>query len=75
MEQFGEKVWFCKIGEGGVSTFGSRMTQGIYGGHHDRTRAVLCVAPELKLTNKVIADKEGAGPSLPRIVVERTLEA
>ena len=29
------------------------------------------VAPELKLTKKVTADKEGAGPPLPRIVVER----
>ena len=27
------------------------------------------VAPELKLTKKVTADKEGAGPPLPRIVV------
>ena len=29
------------------------------------------VAPELKLTKKVTADKDGAGPPLPRIVVER----
>ena len=28
----------------------------------------------MKLTKKVTADKEGAGPLLPRIVVERTLE-
>ena len=28
------------------------------------------VAPELKLAKKVTADKEGAGPPLPRIVVE-----
>ena len=84
------------------------MTQGIFGGHHDRTGAVLCitkngvvrgkswaretlsdawestnleglcgtpwqkVAPEMKLTKKVTADKEGAGPPLPRMVVERT---
>ena len=33
------------------------------------------VAPELKLTKKVTADKEGAGPPLPRIVVERAPEA
>ena len=26
--QFGEKVWFRKIGEDGVSSFASRMTQG-----------------------------------------------
>ena len=32
------------------------------------------VAPELKLTKKVTADKEGAGPQLPRIVVEREPE-
>ena len=32
------------------------------------------VAPELKLTGKVTADKEGAGPPLPRIVVERAPE-
>ena len=40
---FGEKVWFRKIGEDGVSSFASRMTQGIFVGHHDRTGAVLCV--------------------------------
>ena len=33
------------------------------------------VAPELKLTKKVTADKEGAGPPLPRIVVGRGPEA
>ena len=32
------------------------------------------VSPELKLTKKVTADKEGAGPPLPRIVVERAPE-
>ena len=32
------------------------------------------VAPELRLTKKVTADKERAGPPLPRIVVERVLE-
>ena len=32
------------------------------------------VAPELKLTKKVTADKQGAGPPLPRIVVERNPE-
>ena len=93
-----EKVWFRKIGENGVSSFASRITQGIFVGHHDRTGAVLCttkngvvrceswtrqtlsdawestnweglcgtlwqmVAPELKLTKKITADKEGAGP-------------
>ena len=38
MAQFGEKVWFRKIGEDGVSSFASRM---IFVGHHDRTGAVL----------------------------------
>ena len=32
------------------------------------------VAPELKLTKKVTTDKEGAGPPMPRIVVERAPE-
>ena len=32
------------------------------------------VAPQLKLTKKVTADKEGAGPTLPGIVVERAPE-
>ena len=32
------------------------------------------VAPELKLTKKVTADKDGAGPPSPRIVVERAPE-
>ena len=40
MAQFGEKVWFRKIGEDGVSSFASRMTQGIFVGHQDRTGAV-----------------------------------
>ena len=35
MAQFGEKVWFRKNGEDGVSSFASRMTQGIFVGHHD----------------------------------------
>ena len=38
-----EKVWYRKIGEDGVSSFASRMTQGIFVGHHDRTGAVLCI--------------------------------
>ena len=32
------------------------------------------MAPELELTKNVTADKEKAGPPLPRIVVERALE-
>ena len=42
MAQFGEKVWFRNIGEYGVSSFASRMTQGIFVGRHDRIVAVLC---------------------------------
>ena len=110
MAQFGEKVWFRKIGEDGVSTFATRMTKGIFVGHHDRTGAVLyitkkgvmrgkrwtrqtlsdawgatnwdnlcdtpwqMVALEVRLTKKVTADKEGAEPPLPRIIVERIPE-
>ena len=110
MAQFGQKVWFREVGEDGVSSFASRMTQGIFVGHHDRTGAVLCitkngvvrdkswtrqtlsdawesttweglcgtpwqmVAPKLKLTKKVTADKEGARPALPRILFERMPE-
>ena len=110
MAQFGEKVRCRKIGQDGVSSFASRMTQGIVTDHHDRTGEVLCitkngvvrgnswtrqtlsdawesmnwegwwgipwqmVAPELKLTEKVTRNKEGAGPPLPRIVVERAPE-
>ena len=87
------EVWFCKIGEHGVSSCDSRN----FLCHHDRTGAVLCitkngvvqgkswtrqtlsdawqstnweglcgtpwqmVSPELKLTKKAKADKEGAG--------------
>ena len=32
------------------------------------------VAPELKLTKKVTADKERAGPQFPKIVIERASE-
>ena len=44
MAQFAEKVWFRRFREDGVSSFASRMTQGIFVGHHDRTGAVLCIA-------------------------------
>ena len=40
MAQFGEKVWFRRMGGDGVSSFASRMIQGIFVGHHDRTGAV-----------------------------------
>ena len=104
MAQFGEKVWFRRIGEDGVSCFASRMTQesllvimieqeqfcALRGKSWTRQTLSdawestnlegLCgtpwqmVAPELKLTKKVPADKEGAGPPLPRNVVERAPE-
>ena len=108
MAQFGEKVWLRNIGEDGVSKFASRVTQGIFVGHHDRTRAVLSitkkgvmggkswrrqsdaldatnldslcvtpcqmVAPEVRLTKKVTADKEGAEPPFPRVIVQKVPE-
>ena len=40
MAQFGEKVWFRKIGEAGISSLVKRMIQGIFVGHRDRTGAV-----------------------------------
>ena len=39
MMQCGEKVRFRKIGEEGVSSVASPMTQGIFVGHHDRNRS------------------------------------
>ena len=39
--QFGMNVWFRKVGEDGVSSNGSHITQGNFFGHHDRTGAVL----------------------------------
>ena len=52
MAPFGEKVWFRKIGEDGASSFASRMTEGIFVGHHDRTGAVLCITK-----NEVVGGK------------------
>ena len=37
---------FRKIGEDGVSSFASRMTRGVFVGHHDRTGAVLCITKD-----------------------------
>ena len=109
---FGEKVWFRKIGEDGVSSFASRMTRGIFVGHlieqerfcvYDQERSYARQKLDVqtlndasgryesgrlvwhsvanggsriveKLTKKVTADKEGAGLSLPWIVVERAPE-
>ena len=44
MAQFEDDAWFRKIGEDGVRSLSSRMTQGIFVGHHDRTGAVLCIS-------------------------------
>ena len=41
MAQSGEIEWFRKIGEDGVSSFASRMTQRIFVRHLDRRGAVL----------------------------------
>ena len=54
MAQFGEKVWFRKIGQDGVSSFASRMSQGIFVGRHDRTGAVFCISK-----NGVVRGKSG----------------
>ena len=47
MEKANGAIWrkfgFEKIGEDGVISFASHMTQGIFVGHHDRTGAVLCI--------------------------------
>ena len=43
MAQFGEKIWFHKIGEEGINSFVKRIIQGIFVGHHDRTRAILYI--------------------------------
>ena len=40
MARFGEKIWFHKIGEEGIKSFVKRIIQGIFVGHHDRTRAI-----------------------------------
>ena len=37
------KNWFHKIGEEGISSFVKRIIQGIFVGHHDRTRAILYI--------------------------------
>ena len=44
MAQFGEKVWFRKIGEDGVSSFASRMTQGIM-----TEQEQFCALPRMEL--------------------------
>ena len=40
MAQSAEKIWFHEIGEEGISSFVKRIMQGIFVGHHDRTRAI-----------------------------------
>ena len=62
MAEFGETIWLRKLGEDGVSSFASRMTQGIFVGHHDRSGSVLC------MTEKgVVRDKSWRG-ELGRLV-------
>ena len=59
MAQFGEKVWFRKIGEDGVSSCASRMTQGNFVGHCDRTGTVLCITK-----NAIVRGKSWTRPTL-----------
>ena len=40
MEQFGEKNGIHEIGEEGINSFVKCIIQGIFVGHHDRTRAI-----------------------------------
>ena len=44
--QFLEKIFFRKLGEDGGSSYASRMMEGRYVGHHDRTGAVLAMTPQ-----------------------------
>ena len=44
MAKFGEKTWFHKIGEEGINSSRRRRIQGIFVGHHDRTRAIPYIA-------------------------------
>ena len=41
------KFGFRKIGEDGVSSFASRMTQGIFVGHHLIEQEQLCALPKI----------------------------
>ena len=40
MVQFGEKIWFHTIGEEGINSYVKRRIQGIFVGHHGRTRTI-----------------------------------
>ena len=70
MTQFGEKVWFHEIGEDGVSSVASHMTQGIFVGHHDRTGAVSCVTKNGVVRGKKL-DKTLGSDELRRFVALR----
>ena len=48
MAQFGEKVWFRKIGQDGVSSFANRMTQGIFTGMMIEQEQ-FCALPRMEL--------------------------
>ena len=45
-----------KIGEDGASSFASRMTQGIFVRHHDRTEAFLCHHQERSCARQKLDD-------------------
>ena len=52
MAQFGEKVCFREIGEHVVSSFASRMTPGIFVGHHDQEQ--FCALPRTELCEATV---------------------
>ena len=43
MEKADGAIWFHKIGVEGTNSFVKRMIQGIFVGHHDRTRAIFFI--------------------------------
>ena len=76
-----EHEQFCALPKNGVVRGKSWTRQTLSDAWESTSWGGLCgtpwqmVALELKLTQKVKADKEGAGPPLPRIVVEIIPEA
>ena len=44
MVQFGENIWFHNVEADGMNSSLKRRTQGIFGGHHDRTRSIQYIA-------------------------------
>ena len=53
MVQSGEKSWVHKIGEKGMNSSVKRRIQGIFVGHHDRTRAIPNIAKSGIVTAQV----------------------